>query len=106
MRLIRLFVAAICSALLFVAAHAAPADPGVSRALAIARAARLSTLHYALDFELTPHSPTIAGHETLTFADSGSGDLALDYRDGTVSAASLNGKEIPTALENGHLNLP
>ncbi len=106
MRLFRLFVAAICSALLFVAAHAAPADPGVSRTLATARAARLSNLHYALSFHLTPHSPTIAGHETLTFADTGTGDLALDYRDGTISAASLNGKDIPTALENGHLNLP
>ena len=99
-------VAALCFAFLFVAAHASPVDPGVSHALATARAARLSNLHYALDFQLTPHSPTIAGHETLTFADAGTGDLALDYRDGTISAASLNGKGIPTTLENGHLNLP
>src|SRR5665213_1498405 len=99
-------VAAICSTLLFIAAHAAPSGPGVSHALATARAARLSNLHYALNFQLTPHGPTIVGHETLTFTDAGTTDLALDYRDGTISAASLNGKDIPTALDNGHLNLP
>src|SRR6185312_16111257 len=52
------------------------------------------------------HSSTIEGHETLTFADAGKGDLALDYRDGTISAATLNRKDISTTLENGHLILP
>ena len=85
--------AAICSTLLCIAAHAAPVEPGVSKALATARAARLSSLYYALDFHLTSHTPTIVGHETLTFTDAGGGDLALDYRDGTISVASLNGKE-------------
>jgi aminopeptidase N len=99
--------AAVFAILLSVSsAHAAPVEPGVSKALALSRAARISGLHYALDFQLTPHSPTIAGHETLTFTDTAAGDLALDYRDGTISAATLNGKEIATALDNGHLNLP
>ena len=87
-------------------AHAAPAAPGISRELASARAGRLSDVQYALSFDLQPHAPTLAGEETLTFADSGTGDLALDYRDGTLASAQLNGQSIPIALVNGHLALP
>jgi aminopeptidase N len=88
------------------AAHGAPVGQGVSRALATARSARLSGLHYTLELQLTPHAQTLAGQESLFFTDSGSGDLPLDYRDGALSAASLNGTPIPTALRDGHLNLP
>ncbi len=87
-------------------AHAAAVGPGVSRELANSRAARLSDLHYALSFALQPHAPAVPGQETLTFLDSGTGDLALDYRDGTLSSAQLNGQSIPIALLNGHLTLP
>ena len=87
-------------------AHAAPVESGVSRELATARAGRLSDLHYALSFDLQPHAPTLPGQETLTFTDSGKGDLALDYRDGTPASAQLNGQSIPVALVNGHLTLP
>ncbi len=88
-------------------AHAAGlAGPGISRELARARAARLSDLHYALSFSVQPHAPTIPGRETLTFTDSGKGDLALDFRDGTLASAQLNGQPIPVALIDGHLNLP
>ncbi len=93
-------------------AHAAPvgssgsAGAGISRELASARAARLSDLHYALTFDVQPHAPTIPGEETLTFFDSGAGDLALDYRDGTVSSAQLNGQSISVTLSSGHLTLP
>jgi aminopeptidase N len=102
--------AAVCSILLLVSsvvctAQPAPHEPGVSRARAASRAARLSALRYALDFELIPHAAAITGHETLTFNDTGAGDLTLDFRDGAVSAATLNGHAIPTALDNGHLNL-
>ena len=87
-------------------AHAAPVGAGVSRELATARAGRLSDLHYALSFDVQPHAPTIPGQETLTFTDNGTGDLALDYRDGTLASAQLNNQPIPIALVNGHLNLP
>ena len=87
-------------------AAAAPVGAGVSRELAISRAARLSDLHYALSFDLQPHASTIPGQEVLAFTDSGTGDLALDYRDGTLSSAQLNGQAIPIALVNGHLTLP
>lgn len=87
-------------------ADAQVVNPGVSHELANARAARLSDLRYQLSFDVQPHAPTIPGQETLTFTDSGEGDLALDYRDGTLSAAQLNGQPVPVALVNGHLNLP
>ena len=81
-------------------------EPGVSHTLAIARAARLSDLHYALGFAVKQHVAAVEGKETLRFMDGGTGDLVLDYRDGTIGSATLNGAAISTALENGHLNLP
>ena len=86
-------------------AHAQP-TPGISQSLAQSRAARLSDLHYALTFHLQPTSPTTHGTETLTFTDSGIGDLPLDFRDGTLTSATLNTKPIPTTQINGHLILP
>jgi len=86
-------------------AMAAPVEPGVSHALAIARAARLSDLRYRLSFTLKEHESAVAGTETLTFASKSAGDLPIDYRDGVLQSATLNGHSIPTALENGHLHL-
>jgi aminopeptidase N len=87
-------------------AMAAPVEPGVSHTLAIARAARLSNLRYQLSFTLKEHQSPVAGTETLTFDSSAAGDLPLDYRDGVLQSATLNGQPIPAQLENGHLNLP
>jgi aminopeptidase N len=81
-------------------------EPGVSRALAIARAARVSSLRYQLSFTLSEHASTVAGTETLTFASKSAGDLPIDYRDGILQSATLNGHPISTELVNGHLNLP
>ena len=81
-------------------------EPGVSHGLAMARAARLSDLHYRLAFALQPHVAAVEGRETLSFEDRGVGDLTLDYRDGSVGSARLNGKPIATALDHGHLTLP
>jgi aminopeptidase N len=87
-------------------AMATPAEPGVSHALAIARAARISNLRYRLSFTLKEHESSVAGTETLTFDSKSAGDLPIDYRDGTLQSATLNGHAIPLDLENGHLNLP
>ena len=87
-------------------AAAQPTEPGVSHALAIARAARVSDIRYALTFILKPQAESTQASEILTFTDSGTGDLPLDYRDGTVQTAILNGNDISTELVNGHLNLP
>ena len=97
----------IMMALALLSTQTAPAEePGVSHALAISRAARLSDLRYKLVFTVKPHVAQVEGTETLRFSDSGAGDLALDYRDGTIFSASLNGTAIPATLENGHLILP
>jgi aminopeptidase N len=87
-------------------AIAAPTEPGVSHALAITRASRLSDLHYRLSFTLKEHESTVVGTEDLTFESKSGGDLPIDYREGTLQSAMLNGQTIPTVLENGHLNLP
>jgi aminopeptidase N len=85
---------------------ATPAEPGVSHALAIARAARISNLRYRLSFTLKEHESSVAGTETLTFDSKSAGDLSIDYRDGVLQSATLNGHAIPIQLENGHLHLP
>jgi len=85
---------------------AAPVEAGVSHALAQERAARISNLHYKLAFTLKQHDNSVAGTETLTFDSKTVGDLAIDYRDGTLASAVLNGQAISTALDNGHLHLP
>jgi aminopeptidase N len=79
-------------------------EPGVSHALAIARAARISNLRYQLSFTLKEHASTVAGTETVTFESKSAGDLAIDYRDGVLQTASLNGHPIETDIVNGHLN--
>jgi len=88
------------------AAMATPTEPGVSRDLAAARAARLSNIRYRLSFTLKEHESAVAGTETLTFESRTAGDLSIDYRDGVLQSATLNGHPIPKELENGHLNLP
>jgi aminopeptidase N len=99
-----LFVTAIVLTV-SMAAMATPAEPGVSHALAIARAARLSHIHYRLSFTLKEHEQAVSGTETVTFESKSTGDLAIDYRDGILHSAMLNGRAIPTELVYGHLNL-
>src|ERR1700733_16287071 len=76
-------------------AMASPTEPGVSRELAIVRAARLSNLRYQLSFTIKEHESAIAGTETLTFDSKTAGDFRIDYRDGALQAATLNGEEGP-----------
>ena len=99
----------LATAILFTVSNIAMATsegPGVSHALAITRAARLSNLRYQLSFTLKEHESAVAGTETLSFESKSAGDLPIDYRDGVLQSATLNGHAIPTQLENGHLNLP
>ena len=83
--------------------------PGISRALAAERAARVSDVRYKLDLTLAPHSDTLPGNETLTFHLTNAGHraaLPLDFRDGAVTSATLNRKPLATTLTDGHLVLP
>ena len=81
-------------------------EAGVSHPLALARAARLSDLAYTLSYTLTAATSSVQASETATFGDTGTGDLAIDFRDGTLLSASLNGHVLPVGLVNGHLVLP
>ena len=90
--------------LAFPIAHAE--EPGVSHELAIARAARVSDLRYRLSFSIAANDTVLSGSEMVTFTNAGSGDLAIDFRDGTLIAATLNSRPIATTLLNGHLTLP
>ena len=87
------------------ALSAAAPEPGVAQALAHARAARLSAIRYQLAFDLHPKATQTEASETLTFNDSGSGDLVLDFRDGDLLSAELNRHAVQLEARNGHLIL-
>ncbi|HEY3836212.1 MAG TPA: M1 family aminopeptidase [Bryobacteraceae bacterium] len=99
------------SAVVFVvlssAAFAQTAPDGIPRALAQSRAARVSDLHYDLNFTLIPHAANAAATEKLTFnLSDASQPLLVDFRDGAISSLTLNGTPVPAAIEHGHLILP
>ena len=85
---------------------AAPTESGVAHELAVARAARVSDIRYRLSFTVKEHESAVAGSETVTFESKTAGDLPIDYRDGVIQSATLNGQPIAKELINGHLNLP
>lgn len=84
----------------------AQAETGVSRTLARERAQRVSNLRYDLAFTLKEHAATVDGIATVRFDSRSAGDLLIDYRDGELRAATLNGQAIPAQLDHGHLHLP
>ncbi|HKD93061.1 MAG TPA: M1 family aminopeptidase [Terriglobales bacterium] len=94
--------------LLVSGATAQSAPEGVPRELARERAAVVSDVRYKLAFTLQPKASTTPGTETLGFTlhQQQPRDLLLDYRDGQISSAKLNGEGITTGLDNGHLRLP
>jgi aminopeptidase N len=91
----------------------APADsspasvgPGISEALAQARAATTAEVSYDLALDIT--SPDSAlGRVTVTFRRTGTGDAVLDFRGRRLGAVAVNGVALtrPTA-RHGHLILP
>jgi len=97
------------AALLLALSHPAMAittEPGVSHELAIERAARLTHLQYHLSFSLKERESAVTGKERLVFDSNSGGDLPIDYRDGVIQSAILNGQPIPIESTNGHLILP
>jgi aminopeptidase N len=80
-------------------------EPGVSRGLAAARAGRLSNIHYQLSFTITEHGVSVDGAESLSFESKTDGDLLIDYRDGVLHSAELNGRPVTAQIESGHLRL-
>jgi aminopeptidase N len=91
--------------LLSVSTLRAVATEGVSRDLARARADQISDLSYRIQFTLTPHAPSISGHEDLRFHLKAPAVLLLDFREGSVIHLVVNGKEAAIRPDNGHLEL-
>ena len=81
---------------------------GISHGLAVSRAARVSDVRYRIAFALAEHADAIHGRETIAFAlaAKGADDLVLDFREGSIESAKLNGSSVVTGLVNGHLMLP
>lgn len=83
----------------------AAAPQGIPRELARERAARISNVHYHLQFDLVAHADSTQGHEILTFDSSDSNPLLLDFREGTIQKLTVNGAPANAAIDNGHLLL-
>ncbi|HLJ89106.1 MAG TPA: M1 family aminopeptidase [Candidatus Angelobacter sp.] len=84
----------------------ASAPVGIPRDLARQRAERISDVRYRLQFALTPHASTAAGHEDLRFKLTGAGEVLLDFREGAATNLKINGKAVPAAIEEGHIVFP
>jgi aminopeptidase N len=104
-------------ALMCIAGTFAQAPAGIPRELARQRAQRIFDVRYDLSYTLVPKAPSVAGEEEIRFSLRlpkllGNGPLALpmpvmlDFRGGTISKLTLNGKDIPAKIENGHIVLP
>jgi aminopeptidase N len=88
----------------------AQAPEGIPRDLARQRAQQLSDVRYNLSYTITPKASSLAGHEELRFIqrpdDRGILPEWLDFREGSISSLTINGKATPTAIQNGHIELP
>jgi aminopeptidase N len=89
---------------------AAPGDslmgPGVSQALATARAAQIRDVRYTLSFDLTARD---SSHGTVTarFKTTRPGDVILDFRGQRLGAVAVNGKPLERVEFNGaHIRVP
>ncbi len=93
-------------------ADAPPCVPGVSRALARWRAARIGDVRSALDLSLAAGAPELQGTLALSFSlrrpRGDRQDLPLDWRaaPGRLSALVLNGTPTAAREQDEHLLLP
>ncbi|HZR65166.1 MAG TPA: M1 family aminopeptidase [Terriglobales bacterium] len=79
---------------------------GIPQQLAERRASQISNIRYRLAFTLEPNAATTSGEEELEFDLKTLGPVLLDFRDGRLLSASLNGADLNLNSENGHLVLP
>jgi aminopeptidase N len=84
----------------------AEAPRGIPRDLARERAAQISNVRYRLAFTLQPQAATTSAEEELRFNLKTLAPVLLDFRDGQILTASVNGAALTLKSENGHLELP
>ena len=78
---------------------------GISRELAIARAAELSDVHYRLTLDLTKRD-TADGTVDISFAKRRPGDVIVDFRGPSVVAITVNGVAATPENNGAHLRFP
>ena len=80
---------------------------GIPRALAQQRAARVSDLHYRLDYRLIPHAQSTEATEQIRFQlTAAAAPLLLDFRDGQITELRINSAPATPAIDHGHILLP
>ena len=84
----------------------AQAPRGIPRELARRRAEVISDLRYRVSFVLTPNADEASGEEDVRFKLKSLQPVLLDFRDGRLIGASVNGAAVALKAENGHLELP
>ncbi|MDQ6887308.1 MAG: M1 family aminopeptidase [Gemmatimonadota bacterium] len=79
---------------------------GISRELAMERAAQVSRLRYELTLDVTARD-SATGHVTVRFDWSGRGDVILDFRGRSLGRVAIGGRTLEQPEWNGsHLRLP
>ena len=80
--------------------------PGISRELAVHRAAQIRNVRYDLRLDVTRHD-TAVGHVAIDFDRVLPGDVILDFRGLSLSHPHANGKPLTSLENNGaHLRIP
>ena len=83
-----------------------PMARGVSRELAVRRAAEIRDVRYALDLDLS-RLDTAAGVVRISFTLRRPGDVIVDFRGPTLASVTVNSKPLPSFEWNGkHLRIP
>lgn len=96
-----------CLALLFFTSGALAQVPeGIPRQLARDRAANISDVHYKLSLSLKAHATDVPGSVEITFALREPSETLLDYRDGLLKRAVVNGQTDEAKVQNGHIIVP
>ena len=84
----------------------AAARDNLTRDEAVARASRVSNCTYTLRLELGEKQATYSGDITITFDDSGTGDLQLDHRGKVLHSLVVNGHELQPTFSDYRIRIP
>ena len=80
-------------------------EPGVSRELAIRRAALLSGIRYGMTLSLE-QPDTARGHVVIRFRTRRSADVILDFRGPSLTHVEVNGRRAATTFNGAHVVIP
>ncbi|CAN5262356.1 aminopeptidase N [soil metagenome] len=80
-------------------------SPGVSRELAVHRAAQIAGVRYALDLDVTQRT-SATGHVRIDFTRKGGGDVIIDFRGQSFDSVKSNSNPLAVTSRNGHLVIP